>query len=108
MRRLRYRPWSAMVVSVLALFIALGGGAYAAMNSLANSVGTKQLKDNTVVSSKVKTAHCLRLTSKLASCRGGRADPQDNPDRTGRTGRTGRTERTAVRGQVEPRWRTRS
>jgi hypothetical protein len=38
----------------LALFLALGGISYAAVKLPANSVGTKQLKRNAVVSSKVK------------------------------------------------------
>jgi hypothetical protein len=42
------------VVALLALFVALGGGAYAAMKVKPNSVGTKQLKDNAVTGDKVK------------------------------------------------------
>jgi hypothetical protein len=42
-------------VAFLALFVALGtGGAYAATHLARNSVGTAQLKNNAVVSSKVK------------------------------------------------------
>jgi hypothetical protein len=44
----------ANVVSMLALFVALGGGAYAATQLPKNSVGTKQLKNDAVISSKVK------------------------------------------------------
>jgi hypothetical protein len=44
----------ANVVAVMALFLALGGGAYAALKVKANSVGTKQLKDNAVTGDKVK------------------------------------------------------
>jgi hypothetical protein len=49
--RLR-KPSPAMVVSCLALSISLSGVAYAA-GLAPNSVGTRQLKDNAVVSSKV-------------------------------------------------------
>ena len=42
------------VVAVMALFLALGGGAYAAMKVKPNSVGTKQIKDNAVTGDKVK------------------------------------------------------
>jgi hypothetical protein len=42
------------VTATLALFIALGGGAYAATALPANSVGSKQLKNRAVVSSKIK------------------------------------------------------
>ncbi len=41
-------------VALLALFVALGGTAYAASSLPANSVGTKQLKKDAVVSKKVK------------------------------------------------------
>ena len=43
-----------MAVALLALFIAMGGTGYAAIKLPANSVGTKQLKANAVVSSKIK------------------------------------------------------
>ena len=45
----------ANVISCLALFVALGGAAYAATKLPANSVGTKQLKKNAVTGSKVKS-----------------------------------------------------
>jgi Collagen triple helix repeat (20 copies) len=48
-RRLSY----ANVVSSLALFIALGGVSWAAATLPANSVGTRQLKDNAVTAEKV-------------------------------------------------------
>lgn len=41
------------VVALLALFVALGGGAYAATSLPANSVGTKQLKKGAVTLSKI-------------------------------------------------------
>ena len=44
----------ANVVSVIAVFIALGGASYAAVNLPRNSVGAKQLKGNSVNSNKVK------------------------------------------------------
>jgi hypothetical protein len=47
-------PSPAMVVALIALFVALGGTSYAAMNSLPpNSVGTAQLKPNAVASAKI-------------------------------------------------------
>jgi hypothetical protein len=51
---LRPRLTYANVTATLALFVALGGGAYAATALPANSVGTKQLKNNAVVSAKIK------------------------------------------------------
>jgi hypothetical protein len=43
LRRVR-RPSHATIVAYVALFIALGGAAYAGVNLPANSVGTKQLE----------------------------------------------------------------
>jgi hypothetical protein len=42
-----------MVVAIIALFVALGGAAYAAVNLPANSVGTRQLKNGAVTGAKV-------------------------------------------------------
>ena len=53
-RLIRHRPSPAMVVGVVALIIAMAGTSYAAIKLPANSVGTKQIKANAVVSSKVK------------------------------------------------------
>jgi hypothetical protein len=47
------------VIATMALFIALGGGAYAATKISKNSVGTAQLKANAVISSKVKNRSLL-------------------------------------------------
>lgn len=49
----------ANVMATIAVFVALGGGAYAAMTLPKNSVGRKQLKANAVVSSKVKNRSLL-------------------------------------------------
>jgi hypothetical protein len=50
---LRRRPSVSMIVSMLALSIALGGTGYAASQLPAKSVGTKQLKTGAVTSAKV-------------------------------------------------------
>ena len=42
-----------MVVALIALFVALGGGAYAAATLPRNSVGTQQLKDGSVTARKL-------------------------------------------------------
>lgn len=49
---MRNRP--ALVISVLALFVALGGTGYAAFTLPRNSVGAKQLKRNAVTTPKIK------------------------------------------------------
>jgi hypothetical protein len=59
-KRHRPRLTYANVLSTLALFVALGGGAYAASQLPANSVGTQQLKDNAVTSRKVKDHTLVR------------------------------------------------
>jgi hypothetical protein len=50
----RIRPTYAGVTSTLALFMALGGGAYAAASLPAHSVGPRQLKRNAVTSAAIK------------------------------------------------------
>jgi len=50
----RFKPRYANVTSSLALFVALGGGAYAATALPARSVGATQLKRNAVVRAKIK------------------------------------------------------
>ena len=54
MSKLRSRLTFANVVSVIAVFIALGGTGYAAFKLPKNSVGTKQLKKNSVTTAKIK------------------------------------------------------
>jgi hypothetical protein len=49
----RLTPSPAMAVALLALFVALGGGAYAAANLRANSVGTRQLRNGAVTNPKI-------------------------------------------------------
>lgn len=52
-KRLR-TPSPAFVVSLIALFVALGGTTYAATSLPKNSVGTKQLKKDAVTGAKIK------------------------------------------------------
>jgi hypothetical protein len=59
---LRRRPSPALVVACLALAAALGGTGYAAIVLPANSVGTKQLKNHSVVAAKVMP-HSLLASS---------------------------------------------
>ena len=53
------RPSPAMVVALVALFVALGGSSYAVTQLPKNSVGAKQLKRNAVNSAKVKQGSLL-------------------------------------------------
>jgi hypothetical protein len=52
--KIKSRITYANVTSTLAVFIVLGGGAYAASTLPKNSVGSKQIKKNAVTSAKVK------------------------------------------------------
>jgi hypothetical protein len=55
MKRIGFRrPSPPMVLAFVALLVALAGTSYAAIQLPANSVGTKQLKKNAVISKKVK------------------------------------------------------
>jgi hypothetical protein len=55
MKRLRVsRPSPALIVSIVALVVALGGTSYAAFKVPKNSVGSKQLKKNAVTTKKIK------------------------------------------------------
>lgn len=61
---LRHRPSPALVVSCIALTVALGGTSYAAIRLPASSVGTKQLKKDAVISAKVKDRSLLAVDFK--------------------------------------------
>ncbi len=52
MKRLKQQITPSLLISSLALFVALGGASYAALAK--NSVGSKQLKKNAVVTKKIK------------------------------------------------------
>ena len=55
MRTLRiHKPSPALVISIIALFLALGGTSYAAITLPAKSVGTKQLMTGAVTTPKIK------------------------------------------------------
>jgi hypothetical protein len=53
-RKIRPRLTYANVMSSIAVFVVLGGGAYAATALPNNSVGTKQIKKNAVTAAKIK------------------------------------------------------
>lgn len=59
MRKLRANLSYANVMSSIAVFMVLGGSAYAAATLPKNSVGSKQIKSNAVTSSKVKNGSLL-------------------------------------------------
>ena len=63
-------------LALIALFVALGGVSYAAVNLPASSVGTKQLKKNAVVSSKVKNQSLRRADFAAGQLPSGATGPQ--------------------------------
>ena len=51
---LRHKPSPAMVVALIALFVALGGSAYAGVTLSRDSVRTVHIKNNAVTAPKIK------------------------------------------------------
>jgi hypothetical protein len=80
----------ANVIATIALFVALGGGAYAATQLPAKSVGTKQLKNGAVTKAK--------LGRSLQNSLGARG-PAGPAGATGATGAEGREGKTGPRGE---------
>ena len=73
MQKRRFTPSPAFVVSLIALFVALGGTSYAAITALpARSVGTTQLKNNAVTGPKIKNGAIT--AAKISSSAGGEVE----------------------------------
>jgi hypothetical protein len=86
----RSRPSHATVVAYLALFVALGGSAYAAVGLPRNSVGTKQLKDGAVTSAKFKrSATAPNATHAINADHAVNADHSANADQATNAGALG-------------------
>ena len=58
MERLRNSVSYANVMATIAVFLALGGGAYAALRLPKNSVGTRQIKTARSTQPRSRTARC--------------------------------------------------
>jgi hypothetical protein len=97
MRFLRRHLSYANVAATLALFIALGGGAYAATQLPRNSVGTGQLKPEAVTAGKIakKTRNQLKGAT-------GPAGPQGPTGKTGKQGPKGATGAKGAQGARGP------
>ena len=72
----RLRPSPAMVIACIALVFAMTGAGYAAGMLGPNTVGTKQLKKNAVISSKVKNRSLLAVDFKSGQLPRGAQGPQ--------------------------------
>src|SRR5262245_16382277 len=79
----RLRPSPAMVVACTALLFAMTGAGYAAGMLGPNTVGTKQLKKNAVISSKVKNRSLLAVDFKAGQL------PKGDPGAPGAPGAKG-------------------
>src|SRR3954462_15142492 len=75
------RPSPAMIVALVALFVVLGGGAYAAFKLPKGSVGTKQLKKHAVMPPKLAKSTVRKLR--------GVPGPPGEPGQPGQPGQTG-------------------
>jgi hypothetical protein len=106
MSKLRSGLTYANVMATVAVFLALGGGAYAALKLPKNSVGSKQIKANAVNSSKVANGSLLagdfkagQLPAGAAGLKGDKGDPcsPSDPNCKGPKGDTGAQGPGAVR-----------
>jgi len=88
-------------VGYLALFVALSGTSYAAVQLSANSVGTAHLKKNAVVSAKVKNGS-LKTEDLSRPARRALQGPQGPPGPKGARGATGPAGAAGARGPVGP------
>lgn len=89
-RLIRFRPSPAMVVASIALLVALAGTSVAAVNALPlGSVGTLQLKNNAVVSSKVKNHSLLKSDFQAGQLPRGAPGPQGPQGPAGPAGAAG-------------------
>jgi hypothetical protein len=98
MRRITSRLTYANVVASLALFIALGGGAYAATKLPKNSVGNTQLKDDAVDGDKVDDGSLTAKDFKKSSLPKGDRGPAGAVGATGPQGSAGSTGQAGEKG----------
>jgi hypothetical protein len=80
MHQIRKRLTYANVMSSIAVFLVLGGAAYAASQLPKNSVGTKQLKKNAVTSAKVKNKSLEAVDFKAGQLPAGPQGPPGTVD----------------------------
>jgi hypothetical protein len=98
MNFLRQRLTYANVIATLALFLVLGGGAYAATQLPRNSVGTGQLKPEAVTAGKI----AKKTRNQLQGARGP-AGAQGPQGKTGAKGTTGAKGATGAKGDTGAR-----
>jgi hypothetical protein len=92
MKRLRVsRPSPALVVSIIALVVAMGGTSYAAIKLPKNSVGSQQIKSNAVSSSKIKNGSLVSKDFRAGAVPAGRKGSTGASGAKGDKGSTGDT-----------------
>lgn len=89
MEKLRGQISFSNAIACVALFVALGGVAFAATQLPKNSVGTKQLKRGAVTSAKVRD-HSLQATDFAGSLPAGPQGERGSPGATGAPGEPGK------------------
>jgi hypothetical protein len=87
--QIRKRLTYANVMSSIAVFLVLGGAAFAAVQLPKNSVGSKQLKKNAVVSSKVKDGSLKGIDFAKGQLPAGPIGPQGPQGKEGKQGPPG-------------------
>jgi hypothetical protein len=95
------RPSPALVISLVALFVALGGTGYAALKLPKNSVGSSQIKTGAVRSSEVKDRSLKRKdfgSEQIPTGKRGAVGPAGPPGANGANGANGRDGATGPRG----------
>lgn len=106
MARIRRHLTYANVIATLALFLALGGGAYAAVKLPKNSVTSKQIKNNAVNSAKVANGSLLSRDFKAGQLPAGARGPQGAQGLQGAAGQTGAPGNPAAYPSILPSGRT--
>src|SRR4051794_19497079 len=96
MKRLSPKLTYANVIATLALFLALGGGAWAASNLPARSVGNAQLKDGAVTAAKVRSGSLVASDFKIGEI------PRVSRSATGSPGLEGKEGPRGLRGPAGP------
>src|SRR3954452_12758683 len=79
----------ALVISLIALVVAMGGTSYAAISLPRDSVGTKQLKNNAVTSSKIRNGSLGKADFKSGQLLSGPQGPQGTQGPVGPQGAPG-------------------
>jgi hypothetical protein len=102
LRSIRSRLTYANVVASIALFVALGGGAYAAIKLPAGSVGTEQIRKSAVRSAQVRNHSLLAADFKLGQLPTGPRGAQGAPGPQGAPGSQGAPGAQGATGPIGP------